>query len=156
MLYLCGFVLLFSALLSLCDASGFTALVGGRYWLPCLLEVSNACAATADSPYAIGLLGFALGFGGLSVHCQIAAATRGTDLLDRSFFAARLVHGVLGGCLTHLLCRLFPLSAPVFGSGDTPTVALSSGGSAISIFLLLLCGIWLLVIPTGFSQKDVV
>ena len=149
-LYLCGFVILFGAVVSVCAAAGVSALSA------VLLEVSNGCAAAAQSDHAVWLLGFALGFGGLSVHCQVAAATRGTDLMSGGFFAARLVHGVLGGAFTRLLCRVFPLSAPVFGGTDTPVAVLSADSTAVSVCLLVLCGIWLLIIPTGFFRKDVV
>ena len=155
-LYLCGFVLLFSAVLSLCEASGATAVLGGKAPLACLLEVGNGCAAATQTDHAVPLLGFAVGFGGVSVCCQIAAATRGTDLMSRGFFVSRVVHGGLSVLFTHLLCRLFPLCAPVFGGNNTPVAAMSADSAAVSVCLLVLCGIWLLIIPTGFFQKDVV
>ncbi len=143
-LYLCGFVLLFSAVLSLCDATGFTALWGKfAPLLPCVLEVSSGCAAVR-SPL---LLGFALGFGGLSVHCQIAAACRGTDLLHGGFFLSRIAHGVLGALLTRLLYAVIPQPIPVFGTSSVPVAHVFSGSAAISAALLVLCGIWMLSIP---------
>ncbi len=139
---MCGFVLFFSAVLSLLDATGWSSL-----WLSCVLEVSNGCAAVSTHSLAPLLLGFALGFGGLSVQCQIAAAVRGCGVLPRSFWWFRLLHGMLGGCLSLWLYRLLPFSAFVFGSNASPVVRASYGSVTLSVFLLILCGIWLLSIP---------
>lgn len=144
-LYMCGFVLLFSALLSLCDAVGLTAVLGrAAPLLPCILEVSSGSTAAVRSPL---LLGFALGFGGLSVHCQIAAAARGTALVTPSFFLSRLAHGLLGALLTRLLYAIIPQPLPVFGTAAVPVAHLFSGSAAVSAALLLLCGIWMLSVP---------
>ncbi len=160
-LYMCGFILLFSALLSLCDASGIMELLrqtgGDRLCalLPCLLEVSSGCTAAASvGEGAPLLLGFALGFGGLSVHCQAAAALRGTDLLSSSFFLFRMIHGVLGGLLTVMLFALIPLPLPVFGTFTPPVVQAFSGSAVISVALLLLCGIWMLTVSGSNAQRS--
>ncbi len=139
---MCGFILLFSALLSLINAMGLSSL-----WLSCVLEVSNGCAAAASHPLAPLFLGFALGFGGLSVQCQIAAAVHGCGVLARSFWLFRVAHGILGGCLSLWFYRLLPFSVAVFGSGAVPIIRASYDSVTLSVFLLILCGIWLLSIP---------
>lgn len=160
----CGFVLLFSALLSLIDAAGLSSVVQGKLFstmLSCFLEVSGGCLAASSAGVAAPfLLGFAVCFGGLSVHCQIAAILRGTGVMTPAFFVSRLTHGVLGGTLALLLFQLFPLSLPVFGSSASPVIHLSYGSSVISAALLLLCGIWMLTFGNrksdtvlDFSQK---
>lgn len=147
-LYMCGFILLFSALLSLADASGLTALLGkAAVLLPCLLEVSSGCIAAVDNAAAPLLLGFTLGFGGLSVHCQVSAAVRDGNLLSGSFFMGRLVHGALGALLTYGLCRLIPRSSPVFGIGDAALTRPLFDSLPLSAALFLLCGIWMLTVP---------
>lgn len=137
-LTMCGFILFFSAVLSLLDAMGLASL-----WLSCILEVSNGCAAVSAHPLAPLLLGFALGFGGVSVHCQITAAVRGCGVLSRSFFPFRVLHGLLGGCLSLLFYRLLPFSVTVFGNAAAPVVRATYGSVTLSVFLLILCGIWL-------------
>lgn len=147
-LSVCGFVLTFSALLSLIDASGLTALLGRfSVWLSCVLEVSNGCAAALTNPHAPLLLGFALGFGGLSVHCQTAAALHGTPLLTPSFFAARLAHGLLGALLTVGLCRLFPVSLPTVGGLPSAPSEPFAVSLPLSVALFVLCGVWMLTVP---------
>ncbi len=137
-LTMCGFVLFFSAVLSLLNAMGVTSL-----WLSCVLEVSNGCTAACTHPLAPLLLGFSLGFGGISVHCQITAAVRGCGVLSRSFFLFRVLHGLLGGCLSLFFYRLLPFSVAVFGNQTTPIVRATYGSVTLSVFLLILCGIWL-------------
>lgn len=148
---MCGFVLFFSAVLSLLDAMGWSSL-----GLSCLLEVSNGCAAAATHSLAPLLLGFTLGFGGVSVHCQIAAAVRGCGVMTRSFWWFRFLHGVLGGGFSLLLYRLLPFSSFVFGSNDAPVVRASYGSVTLSVFLLILCGVWLLSIPPLKNPKSMV
>ncbi|MBQ3258956.1 MAG: hypothetical protein IJA68_00370 [Clostridia bacterium] len=148
-LSVCGFVLLFSALLSLCDACGLAAFLGrAAVWLPCVLEVSNGCTAAAHHIAAPLLLGFTLGFGGLSVHCQAAAALHGTDLLSPHFFTARLAHGLLGALFTWGLCILLPVSLPTFGSNVTPAVQPLFSSVPLSAALFVLCALWMLCLPT--------
>lgn len=145
---MCGFVLLFSAVLSLLDAMGWSSL-----WLSCILEVSNGCAAAATSSLAPLLLGFALGFGGISVHCQIAAAVRGCGVLSRSFWWFRFLHGLLGGCLSLWFYRSLPFSVAVFGNNATPVIRTTYGSVTLSVFLLILCGVWLLSLPPLKKSK---
>lgn len=145
-LVLCGFVLLFSAVLALCEAGGITGWLGR--WgvlLPCLLEVSSGCTAAAHAGAAAPvLLGFASGFGGVSVGCQVAAAVSGTDLMSRSFWLYRLWHGVLCAGITRLLYAVVPLPLPVFGSGSVPVASAAAVSLPVSAALLVLCGVWML------------
>ncbi len=147
LLSMCGFILLFSGLLALLDTAVDNRVASAL--LSCLLEVSSGCVAAADlgtlSPFVLGV---AVGFGGLSVHCQLASSLVGTGTLTPHFWLARLLHGSLTALLTVLLLRLIPITLPVF---DTlaPTVQAVTDHVGISVFLLLLCGIWLLSVDKG-------
>ncbi|MCI8553899.1 MAG: hypothetical protein HFJ80_03025 [Clostridiales bacterium] len=161
LLYMCGFVVLFAALLSLLDATGAAGqlhrllsapfrLAGGDTrgldcLLPCLLEVSCGCVEAAHSGAAAPLLlGMAMGWGGLSVHCQLAAALHGEGLLDRSFFAARALHGLLGGAISVLLFRFVPIAVGAFApSAKTMVVPFYTSATA-SLALLAMCALLLL------------
>jgi len=143
MVYMCGFVLLFGGIIAVLgtfsDNRVFSALTA------CVLEVSGGCAAASSLGVAAPLLlGFAVGFGGLSVHCQIASSLRGLRLLDASFFLARLAHGSLTAVFTVLLLRWIPLSHPVWNAGQKPIVQSSYGSVALSVALLVFGGIWVM------------
>lgn len=145
LLFMCGFVVLFSAVLSLYDVLGGTGVLSTL--LPCLLEVSCGCVAVAKNGVAAPfLLGFAVGFGGLSVHCQLACTLHGTGVLTPSFFLYRLLHGTLTACGTLLLLRLFPITLPVFSGASSAILTPFSGSAGMSAALLLLGGVWMLCI----------
>ncbi len=147
LLSMCGFILLFSGLLALLDTAIENRVASAL--LSCLLEVSCGCVAAADlgalSPFVLGV---AVGFGGLSVHCQLASSLVGTGVLTPRFWLARLLHGSLTALLTLLLLRLIPITLPVFGN-TSPTMQAVTDHVGFSVFLLLLCGIWLLSVDKG-------
>lgn len=120
LLYMCGFVILFCAALSVGDGSGLCALfdrvtgwVTGKSTpslLSGLLEVTAGCMEVAGStPVSVFLLGFFMGFGGLSVQCQVRAILSAYPAVFRRFFLFRVLHGMLGGAFSVLLCRVIPL-----------------------------------------------
>lgn len=172
LLYMCGFVVLFAALLSLADVSGVAAffqylITRPMAWagadtsgLPNLfagiLEVSCGCvevsSAGAAAPF---LLGFTMGWGGLSVHCQLAAALREYKLLDRRFFVSRLFHGLLGGGLSLALFRWVPLPLDVFKPMQEALVAPFATSAAASAAMLLMCAM-LLLSGLGKGEDSVV
>jgi sporulation integral membrane protein YlbJ len=152
---ICSFVLLFSAVLAWVDASGIVGAVCDTpqaakrltAWIACLLEVSCGCtAASSLGPLAGMLTGFAVGFGGLSVHCQVAATLRGTGVMDTSFFLSRFAQGVLTAALTVIALRFVPVSLPVGQLLQRPVPRLTAGSVAVSAALLVLCGVWMLTV----------
>lgn len=152
---ICGFVLLFSAVLAWVDASGLIGAVCASpqaakrltAWIACLLEVSCGCtAASSLGSLAAPLMGFAVGFGGLSVHCQVVAALRGTGVPEPSFFLSRLAQGLLTAVLLVCALRFIPVSLPVGQLLQRPVPRLTSGSVTVSAALLVLCGVWMLTV----------
>ena len=104
----------------------------------CFLEVTGGSMEVLSSPF---LLGFTLGFGGLSVHGQVAALL--PFPLDTRFFFARLVQGCLGGLLT--LWWLPPSVLPTFSTLSGLTAEPFASASALGgASLLILCVLWLM------------
>lgn len=102
LLYMCGFVVLFAALLALLDVSGATAaftrfltlpfaLAGAdtgtlSSFLPCLLEVSCGCVeASGTGEAAPLLLGAALGWGGCPSTASLQLPFTDSGLWDGDF-----------------------------------------------------------------------
>ena len=161
LLIMCGFVVLFAAVLSLADVSGVQQ---GFQWLvslplfglesdtkalhcifPCLLEVSCGCVEAARSGAAAPLLlGMAMGWGGLSVHCQLAALLHEWKVMGKGFFAARLLHALLAALLTVLLFRIVPMPLEVFRPINGATVEPFSISAVASVALLSACAMLLL------------
>ena len=105
---ICAWVVLFSALCALLH------LLPHAMWpaIPSLnvfLEVSSGTAAIIRKGTALPVLCAALGWGGLSVHCQILADLRKTGLPLRVFFTSRLMHGTLAAAICWQLGSRFPV-----------------------------------------------
>lgn len=178
LLGMCGFVLLFSAGLSLAEAAGFKSVLAYPFTLvsgdlsvaeglfSAVWEVSNGCVELAGLPLGARQplwLGLAVGWGGLSVHCQIGGMFSGRGVVDRGYFLARLWQGLLTAGIAWGLWQL-PMPA-----GTAVSAAVVLGGKAVSVgrvsvtasaALLFLCGIFLFSAVSAenrlaFSAKSV-
>lgn len=169
MLYMCGFVVLFAAILSLADAIGVTDMFNRwvtapfagtthptsplRGLFPSLFEVSCGCLESAASGAASPMmLGLAIGWGGLSVHCQIAATVHRHRLIDSGFWGARLLHGVLTGTLAMVLFHIWPVSIQTGGNQSGAIVRPFAGSAISAVALLMVCGMLLLVTENGGTK----
>lgn len=157
LLSMAGCILTACTALSVIDALGASAITAPitRALMALPLEVCIGCLEAAScGVYAPFFLGLALGFGGLSVIGQIAAVTGEWRLVNRSFFAARLLHGLLGGCLSLLLFRIFPppvvaVSAVTF----LPSAANTDRSLAPTVLILLMAVIFLMSLPESQSRR---
>ncbi len=133
---MCGFVMAASSALFLTEAAGAPA----RWLLPlsCLLEVNCGCVAAAAAGAAAPFwLGWSLGFGGLSVHGQIAACAPSLCPIDGRFFRTRLLHGFLSGLLSLWLWQYLPFSVSAFATAGgfeaLPAAASWTGASSLLV-----------------------
>ena len=154
---MCGFILLFSAVLSMLDGMGISDAItamaphgAASIWrciVPGFLEVScGSLEAAAAGELAPLVLGMVMGWGGLSVQCQISSVLRGRGLITRRFFAFRMIHALLAGLLSLALFMYFPFSvdAPAMSvlqsTGITEAVIVPASASvAVSIAMLAVC-----------------
>ena len=139
-----GFVALFASLLSVLDAMGasaaVTAVAAG------VSEVSlGSLSVRHAGPLMPFWLGLILGWGGLSVHGQIAVLAAPAGLLSRDFVIARVQHALLAGVFSWGLFRLCPV--PVAQAVSASLVQPFAGSSVTGgLALLGLCAVWLLTI----------
>ena len=156
LLSMCGFVAAAAMLLSLLDGMGVSQSIAAH--LRCsateigavvagLLEVSCGCVAFAGIPMAPLWLSACLGWGGLSIHGQLAAILPEERIVDRWFLGWRLVQAIASGGLALGLFYLFPPKKSV-GSLHLSTLPFSVSSSA-TCMLLLLCFLTMLC----FSEK---
>ena len=103
-------------------------------------------------PLAMLLLGLAMGWGGLSVHCQLAASLHPYHLMDRGFFAGRALHALLAGVLSVLLFRIVPLPAGVFSPMTDASGVIGNPSAVTSLALLVMCAMLLL---TGARSRKI-
>lgn len=131
-LSVCSWVLLFSCV---CSMPFFPEGVAGTA-LRGLFEVTTGCRAATE--YPLPVLALILGWGSLSIHCQVSGNVRKTDIKMSMFLLGRLANAVLAALICHVLITLFPceinvaaVSDPVLGS------ALSTSAPASAAMLLM-------------------
>ncbi len=107
MVPLCAWVLLFSGV---CEV---LMLRPQSLPLVCALEVVNGCRIGADHGLSLPVLAAILGFGGLSVHCQVLRDVTACGLRLSRFWAFRVVCGALAAVFCAGLLRLFPQAQTV-------------------------------------------
>lgn len=171
---MCGFVMAFSAFLTLSDASGFSSVMMYPFTLfgkqtglsalyPAFWEVSCGSVAVAgsaaDGVWLAFLLGATLGWGGVSVHCQLGGILSEYNVLGKDYFLARGWHALLGGGLSALLFRFLPMPADTaiatsVSVSTFPVVRPVSVSVAASVAMLLLCGVFLLTAARNDKNRD--
>lgn len=153
MLSVCLFVVIFSALLAMLNATAAPALctfmekagmpkAAALAVIPVALEVTGGCCAAASC--GLPAVAFAVGFGGISVQMQVFSLL-GECVCRWRFFAARLIHGLLSAAVTALLLKLMPVRA--VAAAATPRAALSSSATGAAT-LLLMCVMCIVCLPS--------
>ena len=165
LLSMCGFVAAAAMVLSLSEgigvARGIAAVCGGSAATVSgitagILEVSCGCIALAGMPQAPLWLSLCLGWGGLSIHGQLAAALPEEKVITPRFWWWRLVHGAISGGLAWGLFALFPpkQSAGVNNLSPLPFTV----SATASYMLLVLCFLTMLCFfekKAGKTAEDV-
>lgn len=114
-LNVCGFVVCFTVLLRLIRLDLICAFLSSRIgsdaeylkvFLTGFAELGSgvsALKALPKTPEALALASFILGFGGLSVQCQTAAAVQSAGLDMQLHFWGRVLAGSIGAVITYIL-----------------------------------------------------
>lgn len=121
---ICAFVVFFTVLIQMLAQAGILrglavplAALGlpvqwGERLLTGVLEVSSGVWTLAEvgaTPGSVSMAAFMLGWGGLSVHCQVLSFTGASGLSMRPYFVGKLLHGGVSALLAGALCRWIPL-----------------------------------------------
>lgn len=72
--------------------------------------------------FQVIMIGFILGFNGLSVQAQVSSIIATTDIRFAPYFFARILHGVFAAILTIILYEPLYASQLTFQTGDIPVV----------------------------------
>lgn len=152
-LNVCAFILCFGVLQRILSLSGIltsTSAVLSRLFGPLglsregicqlltgLLELSSGIASLNGGTASGRLVpaAFLLGWGGLSVHCQVLAFVGSRGLSLRPYFVGKLLHAILAAALTAVLaCSLCPAADCLAEQGITA----SAGGFPYALVLSFL------------------
>ena len=108
-LYVCSYLLFFSALIGILKAFVFKSALINALFLP-LLEIGAASTflSNAELPefLALALTGFAASFGGFSVHLQSAGILRDTKISMKYYYFSKFLQGILSFSIILFLCAL--------------------------------------------------
>ena len=107
---LISFISIFSAVVGLVKNHIKNTVIS--YSLITILEVTNAVKIFSNSHQiplhiSVGLSGFALGFGGLSVMMQSAALLSGSGLDMKKYLLIKLIQGAICGSISSILFLIF-------------------------------------------------
>lgn len=149
-----AFIMLFSMLRRVLEAAGVLELAAGLctplLWFlgapadaaqPLLVGILEMTSGLVLLPECMGrallpAMSFVVGFGGLSVLCQTAAAVNGLSL--RRLFYGKILHGLIAAALTMLAQMLLPHPAPVFSPLPVSLPAHPAAG-LLFVLISILC-----------------
>lgn len=118
MLTICGYVTLFSSIIELTNTFA--------PWFAVFAEVTCGAKLAADSGLSVPLISAILGFGGISVMCQVSAMSEGLIRMPVLLFT-RCMHAGLSYLICGGLLRLF----------NRPMEVISNLGSAAADFSII-------------------
>lgn len=132
MLNICGFVVLFSAVIELLNS----ILPQSKITSLCLsfLEISNSVANNAGDIFAVA---FMLGFGGFCVHFQVLSMCKGLKINYLKFSLYRIVHGMLNILFTYLLIKTFKISVATAISSAYSQIKMSEFSVIFALILMI-------------------
>ena len=140
----CGWVLLFSALLGALEFDGVF-----RDVIYAFCEVTNGVIFCKKNLLLISAI---LSFGGFSVHCQIYSVGKSCAPKYIKFLVFRIFHTLLSLAFLYLILSVKGISVTTFSNGITPirqNLSFSLAG-AISLFLMSL----FLILTTQFEKRN--
>ena len=112
LLLICGFIVFFCVLGTILDKIGFTNLItkGNDLSIGCfkgILEITSGLkilsSLSIDYKWLLPLVAAILGFGGFSVHMQVASIISNTDLSIRPYLLGKALHGIFAGLITYFI-----------------------------------------------------
>lgn len=143
MLSVCGWVLTFCVLTSLCDALELPYSMS--YIIKSVGEVTTGCKNAISSRLSLPVIAGIGGFGGFAVICQCASYASICKVETKYLVCSRLINAALSGIYCSALLKIFPQSenTSVIISTNSVTFTLYHSISA-TIILILMCALLIL------------
>ncbi len=148
-LNICAFVVLFSAFAEMISKAIENDILKGVVY--CVLEVCSAVNFLSVKS-TVEMCAFAVGFGGICVHFQIFSALGSLKINKLSFFALRIIQGIITATLVFFGTKIFHAEAQVFSTSWVQSSDIY-GGSIISAAALIGVSICFLYSIKSIKQK---
>lgn len=140
MFAICGWVLTFCVLASLCDALNLPYSLS--YIIKSVGEVTTGCKNAISSGLSLPVIAGIGGFGGFAVICQCASYSTLCKVKMKYLICSRLINSALSGIYCSALLKIFPqcenVSVVIGTSATTFTLYHSVGATIILIFMCAL------------------
>lgn len=151
MLSICGWVLTFCVLASLCDALSLP--YSASFIIKSVGEVTTGCKNIISIGLSLPVIAAISGFGGFAVICQCASYASVCKLKMKFLVCSRIINSALSAIYCAVLLQAFPRSenASVIISTGTASFTLYHSISA-SIILVIMC---ILLVLEVDNQKKV-
>ena len=139
---ICGFVILFSGINSYINllSTQFTTMK----YISLLLEITNAVTLTEN----VYIIAFLLGFGGVSVWCQIFSVSKDIQINYIKFIFFRVLHGILCFILTRIIIKAFNITLPTISNYKTFIGQTFYTSGAVAGAMLVMCLSFVVAITT--------
>ncbi len=143
MFAICGWVLTFCVLASLCDALKLPYILS--YIIKSVGEVTTGCKNAISSGLSLPVIAGISGFGGFAVICQCASYSSVCKVQMKYLMCSRLVNAALSSVYCSVLLKLFPQCenvSVIIGTNTTTFTLYHSMGAAI--ILIIMCALLIL------------
>jgi len=150
MLFMCGFVLLFSVVSALLSQLPLTETM--QVFLSAFLEISAGSVSLCrwNHPMQLPILSFFLSFGGISVLFQLKSILGDTPCPMGRIFLGRIFHGALSAVFAAVLLECFPQVLQSFSSTALPMPIADSNTPVLSACLIAM----LIIFLTSFDRTN--
>lgn len=143
MLSICGWVLTFCVLASLCDALNLPYTLS--YIIKSVGEVTTGCKNAVSRGLSLPVIAGIAGFGGFAVICQCASYSSACKVEMKYLICSRLINSALSGIYCSALLKLFPQCENVGVIIGTSTASFTLYHSVgASIILIIMCALLIL------------
>lgn len=135
---ICAFVIFFFCVTSYINslADKFAPLNHLVYFL----EITNAVNRTNN----LYFISFLLGFGGISVWCQIFSCAKEIKINYSGFILCRIIHGLLSVLTTFVQLKIFNITVPTISNIKTLSFSHFHSTPAVSISMIIMCLVFIL------------
>ena len=140
---ICGWVLTFCVLASLCDALNLPYSLS--YIIKSVGEVTTGCKNAVSSGLSLPVISGISGFGGFAVICQCTSYSILCKVQTKYLICSRLINSALSGIYCSLLLKIFPQCQNVSVVIGTSTASLTLYHSmSAAIILIVMCALLIL------------
>lgn len=140
MLPLCAWIMLFSGICSVSERLPQSVYVP----LCCFMEVTNGCRIAVQNGVSLPVIAAILGFGGLSVHCQVLPYIVQCGVKLSHFLTSRVVCGALAAVICAAILHFFPQAAQTVLLQNGRVVEPVRASVPVSVALLYTAAVFIL------------